>query len=197
MALPRACAVRRRAFFFFFRVACVMRSGSEDLLVLSSFLNPPSPPPQSRKRVPPAWRQAGQSRGSGVVLPTLSRSTFESFPMDLETLQAPGVGLPHCSRLESGGEGALAGGPRVQTELAGPLGFPSPWACAAVTTVTAIALPKKCSGKDCQGCGFLGVGGGETKKPKTPLVMEPTYVNPEFEGQPEKLPLGLLVWGGV
>lgn len=77
----------------------------------------------------------------------------------------------------------------MQAEGAGRPGFAPQRARAAVSIVTAFALPEMCSGKD---SGFLR-SRGKAKKPKTPLAMESTYLNPEFEVQPKRLPLRLLV----
>lgn len=85
--------------------------------------------------------------------------------MDSETLQAPQCWAAALFSPGKRRRRCPCRPPRVQAEVAGPPGFLSPWARAAMTIVTAIAHPKKCSGKDYQGCGFLGGGRLRNQKP--------------------------------
>lgn len=156
MAFPRACAVEPCAVF---RVASVVRMVFEDLPCPVLLFSIPSLGNGSA-----AWRKAKQSRGHGVFVPTLSRAVFERFPSGLGHPAGPRelrgrIVLAWEAEAKVPLPAACAGGGRRAARV------PSPTARAAVTTVTAIALPKKCRGKDCRGCGFLG-GREKTQKSK-------------------------------
>lgn len=122
---------------------------------------------------PPVSGTGHEAEALGFFCPPSPAPRLRGSRLGSGTPQAPGGAPPHCSRSGSRGEGALAG--RVCRQRS-PSSSGSLGQGLALSIVTAFARPEKCSGNDCR---------GKTKTPKTPLVMESMYLNPEFEVQPE------------